>query len=345
MKFLAKISRRWVVAVLMIASGITALTGRGLSGWLRQRVSPALAPLGDGGMYLATSFKRLVRESTASGMSGAEAEALRDRYQELRGQLLTVSKELAGLVREREEMDRLYGRLRNKAFACKLLPARVVGAESLPYGNSRVLNAGRSRGVEPGAVVTTRRLLTDRSKTLLIPPDLAALMVPPDLVALSKEVFVGKVTAAGPFTARLQLVTDAGFRLRASICRTIDPKQPRQITVEKGARRAVQTLTRDNNDSIPVEVRGQGADRMVASGVKAYHNIRPGDWLVTSGEAGFLPAEIRIGTVVSVAKAPESPGFVSLQIKPHTDLASLRKVYIVYPLGGRLEEDPRGGRR
>ena len=115
-------------------------------------------------------------------------------------------------------------------------------------------------------------------------------------------------------------------------------------TVEKGARRAVQTLT-DDSDSIPVEVRGDGADRMVASGVKAYHNIRPGDRLVTSGEAGFLPAAIRIGTVVSVAKAPESPGFVSLQIKPDTDLASLRKVYVVYPLGGRLEEDPRGGRR
>ena len=43
---------------------------------------------------------------------------------------------------------------------------------------------------------------------------------------------------------------------------------------------------------------------------------------------------------------PKNPGFVTLTIQPHADLASLREVFVVFPLGGRLrEEDPPGGMR
>ena len=333
MKFLAKVTKQHVVAVLLVASGVTSLAGRGVSERLRQTVSPALAPLGDGGMYLATLVKLQVRQVTARGLSGAEAEALRNENEELRGRLMTLEGELERRIRQQAEMDSLYGRLGD--FACKLMPARVVGAESLPYGRSRLVNVGRSHGVEPGALATTRRLLTDRSKTL-----------PTNLAALSRTALVGRVTATGPFTARLQLVTDAGFRMLARIRRVLDPAQPRQITVERGTARAVQMLSAANNHPIDkVEICGDGVGEILASGVKAYHNVQPGDWLVTSGSEAFLPAEIRIGSVVEVSPAPQHPGFVTLRIKPHADLESLREVYLVYPLAGRLEEDPRRGKR
>ena len=332
MKLLARITKPRVVAALLIASGITALMGSGFSGWLRQAVSPALAPLGDGGIYLATLVKRQIRKVTARGLSGSEAEALREENVTLHGQLITLESELARRIQQQMEMDSLYGRL--KRFPCMLFPARVVTAESLPYGESRVVNAGTSRGVRPGALVTTRRLLTDRSKSLL----------PQELAVLSRAAMVGRITATGPFTARLQLVTDSGFRLRARIRRTIDPRRPRQVTVDRGSRRAIEMLTDRNNAPIDVEIRGAGADGIVAS-VYAYYNVKPGDWRVTSGREAFLPAEIRIGSVVEVAKEAQHPGFVKLTIKPHADLDTLHDVYIVYPLGKPPAEGPRGGRR
>jgi len=215
-------------------------------------------------------------------------------------------------------MRALYGAIPYAQW--ELIPAVVVGRESLPYGRTRLLNAGLSQGAAVGAGVTTRRLLTDRSKRL-----------PRNVATISATALVGRVIDAGRFTARLQTVTDPGFEVAAKIRRVIDPANPRKITVTAGGA-GEQVLTPANNVRIPVQARGDGRGKMLVRDVNAYHNIRPGDLLVAAGDDAFLPVQARIGKVVEVIDDPRRRGlFVSLRVAPSADLAALREVYIVVP--------------
>jgi len=325
-----RLSKKQLLILLLIASSAFVLLGSEASQRLRRVVHPVLAPLGDGGMYLATLVKLQVRRITAKGLTGAEADELRRRNEEFRGRLIAVEGEHARLLRQRHEMDSLFERSFS-GFPCKLLPARVVGYESLPYGHSRVVNAGSRRGVVPGALVTTRRMLTDRSKSL-----------PPPLAVISSTAVVGRLTDAGPFTARLQLLTDPGFTIVANIYRTLNPRDSRWITSYTEAGAIEQRLSEGNNSLIEVVARGDGTGLMVIKQVEEYHNVLPGDWLLSSGKEAFLPALVRIGKVVEVTRPTKHPGFVTLKVKPHADLESLREVYIIYPLGKPKDDSDRG---
>jgi cell shape-determining protein MreC len=334
MKYRTRLSKQRVLGILLIASCVLSLLGAGLSDRIRQAVQPALAPIGDGGMYIKTLLESQLTSHAAGALTGEEARALQERYRSAEDELRVVRGERDELLRRRQALDSLYGRLPS-TFLCKLMPARVVGEESLPYGQSRALNAGTRRGATPGGLVTTRRLLTDRGKKLHT-----------ELAVMSQTAVVGRIVAAGPFTARMALVTDRGFVIRARIRRVLHRDNPREITVEAPSGMAVAPLTDANNRPIDVEARGDGVDALICGeDVQAYHNILPGDVLVTSGRDAFLPAEIRIGEVTGVARRSEHRGFVTLKIKPQADLATLRDVYIVYPLGGRLDADDGEGKR
>lgn len=326
MKYRTRLSKRRVLTILLIASCVLPFLGSGLSDRLRQAAAPALAPIGDGGMYVKTLLSSQLAPGGAGALTGEEAEKLRERYRSFQDELRVVRGERDELLRQRQEVDSLYRRLPS-TFLCTLMPARVVGEESLPYGQSRALNAGTRRGAVAGVLVTTRTLRTDREKRLHT-----------DLAVISQTAVVGRIVAAGPFTARMALVTDRRFVIHARIWRVLRRDKPREITVEApGGGMAEAPLTDANNDPIDVEARGDGVDALICEeDVPAYHNILPGDLLVTSGRGAFLPAEIRIGEVTEVTRQPKHPGFVTLKIAPAADLATLRDVYIVYPLGGRL---------
>ena len=335
MKYRTRLSKQRGVIILLIASCVLSFLGSGLSDRLRQAAAPVLAPIGDGGMYIKTLLESQLASGTTGGLTAEEADKLRQRYRSVQDELRVVRGERDALMAQRQKVDSLYGRLRS-TFLCKLMPARVVGEGSLSYGQSRALNAGTRRGAQEGALVTTRTLLTDREKKL-----------PSDLAVISQTAVVGRIVAAGPFTARMALVTDRGFVVHARIWRVLHRDKPREITAEApGGGMAEAPLTDANNRPIDVEARGDGVDALVCEeDVQAYHNILPGDLLVTSGRDAFLPAEIRIGEVRKVTRRAKHPGFVTLKITPAADLATLRDVYIVYPHGSQPDAgSPEGAR-
>lgn len=336
MKIRVRFTRKTLLAVLLTASLVVALLGPGPSARLRGWLQVFLVPLGDPGMYLATAFKSHAGKPGMRPISPAEAERLHDENQRLRARIEGLAQELLRAkqqVADVQAIRALYRPVRD--LPCELIPARVVGGDSLPYGQTRQVNVGRRDGAEVGARVTTRDLVTDRSKAL--PEGLPAISALRRLNTVTGCALVGRLVETGRYTARLQLVTDRGFETAARIRRVIDEDHPRRIKTAE----ASETLTAANNRLIDVTARGDGAGGLVVDDVSADHAIRPGDWLVTRDDDAALPVQILIGKVAEVADHPDRPHWlVRLRIQPAANLPALRGVYLV--LHPRLQREEPG---
>ena len=294
------------------------LLGPGAAGQLRGLTHWAFAHFGDAGMYLTSRVKgisldtqKLTRSEGKNLMQ--ENAALKRRLDSFEDKILEQNRILTG-VRRGSVFSRLFAP--NSDTPVKLISARVVAADSLPYGYGRLLNAGSRSGAESPMYVTTRALWTDRKKKL-----------PQNFAVLSDSALVGRLMETKAFTARMYMVNDRAFKILANIHRRLDPKNPRQVQL--GDR--MQTLTISNNLPIAVLARGDGATGLVVSEVPQSHNVLPGDVLQTKPNDALLPAEVEIGIVDKVTDSPQHAGMVDLHVKPSADLPSLREVYIVVP--------------
>ncbi len=317
MKFFFRPTRRNLLVLLLIASVATAILGRSVSSPLRGAVNWALTPMGDAGMYLATSFKKKISASPQP-MTPEDIERLVEVKDRWRVRALAAERDLARRIRREQQQRRLFGPQQD--LPVRLISARVVMGDSMPYNWTRVVNAGKSQDVEPGCRVTTRRLLTDRSKAL-----------PKNLAVLWRTVFVGRIIRAGAFTAVCQLVTDRGFKTDALIIRKIDPDNPRRIKIDIRNGAAFAKISRKNNRPVGIKIQGHGNGRIIARQVKAGHNIKPGDVLRTRGDDIHLPQSMLIGEVEKVVDDRNDPGFQTVYIRPAANLEALRSVYVVVP--------------
>jgi len=291
---------------------VTSMLGPKFSAHLRVIPQYALGPLGDGGMYLATGLKARLGNSPKP-LTAPEVDEIIRKNEELLGRTIAAERKLAEYLRHEKTRRNICGRVLD--FPCDLIPARVVAADAMPYGRTRLITGASGRA---GMKVTTRRLLTDRSKAL-----------PERLATIHGTALVGRLMETGEFSARLQLITDAGFQIRARILRIINRQNRRRVTTAG----RIQPLTGGINRLIEVLARGDGKGGMIVTGVQADENVRPGDWLVTRNDDALLPAQIRIGKVVEVAENAKDPHIVNLRIAPHENLDALREVYVVVPLG------------
>ena len=314
MKLLAEITRRRVLVAMIVVSCATVVLGEGVAEWLRHLVEPILAPLGDAGMYLTVAMRSNIAAAGEAGMSAEEQARLGRQCDTLRHDLL-YWKQTA--EKAQEQLDALLGFQKSygpaKGLPCELIPARVVGEASLPYDQARWLNVGRESGAGPGELVVA----TDRSKAM-----------PSDLAVVSASALVGQVASAGPFSARVMLVTDRRFRTKARIRRIPDPDHPREIRLTDEGRARVAILNEQINRPINVEAIGDGAGGLSIADVWRYDNVLPGDLVVTA-EGPFLPLEVRIGNVREVQPDPKHPDRVIVSVRPEIDLGTLRDVFIV----------------
>lgn len=318
-----RLSASAVLAVLLMLSAVLTLLGASAGSRIRGMFHWALVPLGDAGTYLSTRFSKLT--APRADVSPHEAtelaednEALLERNAALEAYLLRQEQMLRG-------GEEIYSRVFSAQFGpqtnvpVRLIGASVVAADALPYGLTRLVNAGNRQDVRDGLFVVKgahRLVVTDRSKRL-----------PENLDVLCGSGLVGRVEESMEYSARVRLVSDAGFKIDAQIQRVVDPDRPRLI--RRGASEEV--LTPQNNSVVgDIYACGDGRGGMVATEVPAYHNILPGDLVLTSGSRSSLPMSVNIGRVTKVA--PGAAGFVTLSIQPDADLPSLREVYIVVPL-------------
>lgn len=324
MRFPSTISRQSVVLALLVTAAVLSFMGARAGNYLRGRTQGLLAPLGDLSSGAATTIRQ--RADNLGKPSHEQERRVQDldrQIQDLRYALHSEQARYNELVRAAQAKDSLYGQFPD--FPCRLVNARVVSGESLPYGGGKVIRPGAPEG----ANITTRDLITDRSKSL-----------PENLHVMDSKALVGRIIRAGEFTAQLQLITDPAFKTQAMIWR--DPGISRQIVLRKGNAVVREALSAGNNELIDVsDVRGNGKGGLIVRNVFQDRNIQPGDWLITTGNSRFMPDRIRIGQVVTVQNDHDHVGMASLVVKPLSDLGSLREVFIVLPLAGN---DGGGGR-
>jgi len=321
MKLRTTFSRKRLLAMLLALSAIVAGIGAPAARPLRHAGAFFLAPLGDAPMYAVTQLSARIAAAGRARMSEEEARKLREENQYLR-RLAAYWQYQEQVYRQRAEdlsnFQRMYGPARD--LACELIAARVVAAGSLPYGQTRLTSPGEARGIRSGSPVTTRQLSTRRSKAL-----------PPKLAVVDSTFLVGRIADSGAFTARLQLLSDRGFRIQARVLRQISPTRPRMVTVTQGSQPRTTLLTPENNYPIEVIAKGDGGRHVLVEHVKEYHKVRRGDLLLTSTRAADMPAQIHVGKVVEVQRGRD-PRRVTLKVAPHADLANIRNVYIISPV-------------
>ncbi|MFP4053565.1 MAG: rod shape-determining protein MreC [Phycisphaerae bacterium] len=331
MRLLRRIPPEGLLAVLICVSVAVALLGPDLSMMLRRLTSWAFAPLGDAGMYVVHQVKQGSGDLGEKTISGGEARRMRQKIASLEGQVENYRTALADVVERQGRQNallralylsrrKLFGPIHPAEFPWELIPARVVSADSLPYGNGRTINAGNGYGVAEGNMVTTRVLLTNRSKA----------MIGEKLATISSQALVGEVVDSWAFGARLRLVTDRSFAVNALVHRRVDPNDPRKITVVEEGDSSEQTLTRQH-PRVPVRAVGDNENGLICRDVPEIHNILPGDVVYVQEDQYYLPARVRIGKVDRVEKQLKNPSFVTLHVAPHARLSAVRDVYVVVP--------------
>jgi len=314
------VSKGRVLAALMAGSVAASLLGPTAGAPLRKLARLVIAPPGEMGMYVSTAVAHHLQAAMRDTISQDKARRLQAENAYLRNATAAITDELArarrALAAIQHIRKHLYGRARD--MPSEVIPSHVVAQDSLPYVDTRVVSA---HGAGEGALVTTRELWTGRRVGL-----------PKNLAVVTASALVGRITESDSYTARLQLLTDRSFGIGVQVHRVVqNPKKPRVITVLISGEERKERLS-EYHANISARARGDGQQGMEIQGVHEYHNVRPGDVVLTRSDDAAIGAAIPVGRVIRVRPDRKEPAvFVTLHVRPYATLASLREVYIIVP--------------
>ncbi len=296
-----KVNRRSVLTLLVLVSIVGLLLPRSLTGRLINLVQ-VLTPFQD---VTARSLNAAddALGSDGSGLSPAEADALRRRNAALQHQVAS----LAGRLQQLEAEHRTLAGIRRRGLAGgRLIPARAVAADALPWRQSRLLTAGTLSGVRSDAAVT--------SDYFSITPD-APDALRDGMSVLAGEVLVGFIEQVGTHTARVRLLTDRQSSLEVMIARLEDdrylPLDARFRLVGTGKR----MLEIPDIDHRYIE---EGA-------------IREGDVVLSLATDPRLPAALTVGVVKAIQQDRDNSLLYRLEVEPPLAPDAIRHVFVVDP--------------
>jgi cell shape-determining protein MreC len=246
------------------------------------------------------AYDALTREKAAIEH---QAAALAVRVEELEGEVAVLTSTRLWAV-----ADQRLG------ASGRLIPARVISKDILPWRSSRLLNAGSVQGVQDGAAVTSHEFTVDRGEDAELRSGLAILL---------GETLVGEIEQTGTHTSRVKLLSD--------------------VSVQRKVRIGRWTLVRDSNLAPSRFVlldryfwlTGRGSGRMeirdlelkdVETGV-----IQVGDTVLSDPQSDVLPAAMTIGKITTASADRDNPLFAVLTITAAVPEESLHRVYIYDP--------------
>jgi cell shape-determining protein MreC len=278
-----RLTGKRVLGLLLILSVVGLLLPTRLTGRLMNLVQ-VLVPLQDAATRAADGAGQLLADGDES-VSGEEHRRLAREAQGLRNRVTSQSARIATL----EEANRQLTGIRRRGLGPRgvLIPARVVGDDLLGWRDSRLIDAGTLRGVQPGAPVTTRWSSLD------VGSDDGAR---DGMAVLAGEVLIGWVEQAGTHTTRVRLLTDPASRMSVTLGRFEDGEF-RPVPTDAPAVFWLESATAGRMQIVDVAHHYVDSDQ----------GIRPGDRVVTPGDHPQLPVSLMIGTVTEVQANPENP--------------------------------------
>ena len=304
-------SRRTYLAILPVIA-ITALLLP--AEWTGKLISLAqiIVPFQHAATVTADSVGQALRPNKPT-VSPEEYEALERKKAALEHQVAALAVRVAELEKEVDILTatRLWDAAGKRIGARgRLIPARVITDDLLPWRSSQLVNAGTLQGVERGSAVTSRLFTIDQGDTDGLDRGMAVLL---------GEVLVGLVEQAGTHTARVKLLSDVSVQMKVRVGRLTDsgfaPLEDYFWLVGRG-------------DGV-MEI-GDAKRRDVEAGL-----IQVGDVVLSDPASGILPCAMTIGRITSIGPDRNNPLLSILTIEAALDETSLRRVYVYDP-----EADP-----
>lgn len=304
-------SKKVLVALLMVACTAAIFFPQGWTGGLISLVqvivpfqdaatvaADAISHLGEGrpSAVPGETFDALAREKAAVEH---QAAALAARVAELEGdvRVLTATRlwEVAG---------------RRIGASGRLIPARVIAEDILPWRSSRLLNAGSVQGVQDSAAVVSRLFTVDRRDDADLRDGVAILL---------GEVLVGTIEQTGTHTSRVKLLSDVSVQMKVRIGRWTGDRftlldRYFWLTGRGAGRMEIRDVERKDMESGVIQV---------------------GDTVLSDPQSDVLPAAMTIGKIAAASTDRDNPLFAILTIASAVPEQTLRKVYIYDPQSER----------
>jgi cell shape-determining protein MreC len=229
-------------------------------------------------------------------------------WQRLQRENAALRHQLAALSGNFEQLERDFaaaaGIRRLGLSGGKLIPARVVAEDALPWRESRLVNAGLLSGIRRGSAVA--------SNLFTIAPERADAVAPGKMV-LSGEVLVGFVEQVGTHTARVRMLTDRQTQLKVTIARYRDgvfhPLDAEFYLVGTGGRQ--------------LEVRDVD-HRYIRN-----ESIQVGDSVITVAGSRHLPVALTVGEIKAITPDPDNSLLYRLTVDPPVAGDDLRSVFVI----------------
>lgn len=297
----------------LLLAGLVALSLVGLAvrpGIWRSFVSlvQVLVPFQDAAGRAADAVTGLLPDD-GPALSSGEAEALVREREALRHQLVAISHRVRDLERENAVLTAI--RLHQVAGLSigargRLIPARVIAGDMLPWPSSRLVDAGTLRGVKGGAAVASRHFSIELGEAEGVAEGMAILLA---------EVFVGVIDSAGTHTSRVRLLSDPASRVKVRTGRLHDNNYlPGEL-------------------SFWLEGRGEGVMEIRDIDLRDVERgaIAVGDVVLIEPDTGLVPAAMTVGTIERIETDVRNPLLGIATVKSSIDESALRRVYVFDP--------------
>ncbi len=190
----------------------------------------------------------------------------------------------------------------------RLVPARIITEDMLPWRSSRLINAGSLQGVQHGSAVVSRYFIIDRGENDGVRSGLAILL---------REALIGVIEKTGTHTSRVKLLSDVSVERKVRIGRF----------TEEGFETQDRYFWLAGRGGGVMEIRDV-EQRDVENGL-----IKTGDVVLSAPEVDVLPAAMTIGKVVKITQDRDNPLLAILTVQSPLDEGSLRRVYVYDPEG------------
>lgn len=262
----------------------------------------ALSSLGNDRPSAVSSeaYEALTREKAAAEH---QAAALAARVEDLEGEVaLLTSTRLWSVAGQR------------LGASGRLIPARVVSQDLLPWRSSRLLSAGSVHGVQDGAAVTSQVFTVDRGESAGLRSGLAILL---------GETLVGEIEQTATHTSRVKLLSDVSVQRKVRIGRWTGDRftivdRYFWLTGRGSGRMEIRDVERKD----------------VETGV-----IQVGDVVLSDPQSDVLPAAMTIGKITAASADRDNPLFAVLTLSAAVPEESLRRVYIYDPQYDQPQEE------
>lgn len=247
---------------------------------------------GDGGAVPKEQFLVSQRERAAMEHTAASLTA---RVDELEGEVDALT-----ATRDRQVGGRRIG------ARGRLLPAKVLGEDTVSWRESRLLDVGSSHGVQRGADVISAHFTVDAGEEAGLRNGLAI---------LRGEVLIGWIEQVGTHSSRVRLNSDPATQVKVRIARNLD----------QGFSLADRYFW----------LRGMGKGRMEIRDVERRdvdaQIVRAGDLVLSDPMSELLPTAMTIGRVTSISADRDNPLFSILTVESEAAIDGLRRVYVYDP--------------